>query len=345
MNGSSASDRAIKRVYANFIWSAVALVVIHVIGTIGYRVIGGPKYSWIDCFYMTFITIASIGYGEIVDLADSPGGRIFTVFIAIAGIAVLTYLMSAFMAYLVEGKINEALRRKRMEKDIHRLKEHYIICGIGRVGTYIANELAATNRTYVAVDENTDNITAFIEKHPNQMYIHGDASDDDILLKAHIETAAGVFAVTGDDSKNLLIMMSAKQLNPATRTVARCHDIRNAEKMRKAGADGIVSPEFTGGMRIASTMIRPHVVSFLDEMLKSDGRLRVEEVVVPAGFPKTRLTDLNLGGRECLLLALHEAGRWIFNPEPVQTIQPGMALVVMATPEGRKSIESALRGS
>ena len=342
MSAPSTSDPALRRVYANFLWSTGALVMIHVIGTIGYKLIGGPEATWIDCFYMTFITVASIGFGEIVDLSNSPGGRIFTVVIGFAGLAVLTYMMSAFMAYLVEGKLNEAFRRRRMENDIHRLKGHYIICGVGRVGTYIADELAATQRGYVAIDETQENIQLFIEKHPGQLYIQGDASDDDVLLKAHIETAGGVFAVTGDDSKNLLIVMSVKQLNASARVVGRCHDIRNAEKMRKAGADGTVSPDFTGGLRLASTMVRPHVVSFLDEMLKSDGRLRVEEVVVPASFPETRLAELEITSRDLLLLALREDGRWVFNPESSHAIRAGTALVVMATPEGRKSIETLL---
>ena len=124
--------------------------------------------------------------------------------------------------------------------------------------------------------------------------------------------------------------------------MARCHEVRNIEKIRKAGADGIVSPDFTGGLRIASAMIRPHVVSFLDEMLKSEDRLRVEQIVVPAGFPEKRLGDLKLGGRDYILVALHEEGKWVFNPDDSHRVQPGTALIVMATPEGRKTIEDLL---
>jgi voltage-gated potassium channel len=174
------------------------------------------------------------------------------------------------------------------------------------------------------------------------MYIHGDGSDDDILQKAHIETARGVFAVTGDDSRNLMISLTAKQLNPATRVVARCHEIRNSEKLRKAGADAIVSPDFTGGLRIASAMIRPHVVSFLDQMLKSDGNLRVEEVVIPSGFTDIKLAELVLPDRNHIMLALREGGEWVFNPADQHTLRAGMTLVIMATPEGRRAVEAAL---
>lgn len=337
-----ASEVTLRQISLRFIRSFVALALVLAAGTVGYRVIGGPQYSWVDCFYMTFITIASIGYGEIVDLSHSPGGRIFTVIIALAGIGTITFIMSSITAYLVEGKINEVLWRRRMEKNIHRLKNHYIVCGIGRVGRNVANELSTTQRPYVVIDEVLPSIETHLEHHPQTLYLHGDASDDDVLLKAHIESAAGVFAVTGDDSRNLLITITAKQLNPAARVVARCHEVRNIEKIRKAGADGIVSPDFTGGLRIASAMIRPHVVSFLDEMLKSEDRLRVEQIVVPAGFPEKPLGELKLGGRDYILVALHEEGKWVFNPDDSHPVRSGAALIVMATPKGRQEIESLL---
>jgi voltage-gated potassium channel len=339
MSLPASSEVTSRQIILSFIWSFVALALVLATGTIGYRVIGGAQYSWLDCFYMTFITIATIGYSEVIDLTHSPGGRLFTVFIAFAGIGTATYIMSTVTAYLVEGKINEVLWRRRMEKHIHKLKQHYIMCGIGRVGRNAANELATTGRPYVVIDEDIRGIEAYLERHPDTMYIHGDACDDDVLIKAHIESAAGVFAVTGDDSKNLLITITAKQLNPTARVVARCHEVRNIEKIRKAGADAIVSPDFTGGLRIASAMIRPHVVNFLDEMLKSDNRLRVEEIVVPADFPEAELSTLGLKSRDCLLLAVRHVDQWDFNPGERYMVRPGNTLVVMATPSGRQDLE------
>ncbi len=338
-----ASDQPVsRRIYAGFLWSVGILAVILAIGTAGYRLIGGEKYSLLDCFYMTFITIATIGYGEIVDLSEHPGGRVFTMFIAFAGIAVMTYLTSTVTAFLIEGKINEALGRRRMQKDIHRLKDHYIICGIGRVGGNVAHEIAATGRAYVMIDEDLHVIERHLEKFPGHMYIHGDASDDEMLQKAHIETARGVFAITGDDSKNLVISLTAKQLNPAARVVARCHEIRNSEKMRKAGADAIVSPDFTGGLRIASAMIRPHVVTFLDQMLKSDENLRVEELIVPSGFPEKPIGELDVKGRDHIIVALREQNNWVFNPDSSHLLRGGTVVLIMATPAGRKAVEDKL---
>jgi voltage-gated potassium channel len=174
------------------------------------------------------------------------------------------------------------------------------------------------------------------------LYIHGDAVDDDVLIEANVHSAKGVFAITGDDSRNLMIALTARQLAPQVRIVARCNDMRNVEKMRKAGADAIVSPNFTGGMRIASAMIRPHVVSFLDEMLRTEHKLRVEEVVVPASFHPMPLSELNLRGASYVLLAVRGKGDWTFNPPPDFIVEPGQVLVAMASPHGRFEMESAL---
>ena len=341
MLNKSETELSSRALVFRFAWSLFALGVVLAIGTVGYRLIGGPQYSWIDCFYMTFITIATIGYGEIVDLSHSPAGRLFTVAVAFAGIGVSTYIMSTVVAYLVEGRINEILWRRRMDKHIDKLRQHYIICGAGRIGRNIANEMVTTVRPYIVIDESMPAIDTHLERHPDTAYLLGDASDDDVLVKAHIDTASGVFAVTGDDSKNLLITITAKQLNPAVRVVARCHEVRNIEKVRKAGADAIVSPDFTGGLRMASAMIRPHVVSFLDEMLKSDDNLRVEEIVVPSGYPATTVAELKQAGHDYILLALREQKSWSFNPPDDKLIKPGFTLIVMTTPAGRKQLEKA----
>ena len=323
-------------------WALGGFVAIHIIGTLGYHWLTDGKYAWFDCFYMTFITVATIGFGEIIEMSNNTPARAFTVFVGMVGAGDLSFLFSVVTVLVLESDLNGTLRRIRMEKLIKKLSGHYIICGFGRVGRNVARELESTNRHFVAIEENLEMLETQLEKMPGLLYLHGDASDDDVLEKADIDDAAGVFAVTGDDSRNLMIIITAKQLNPRVRVVARCQEVRNMEKMRKAGADAIVSPDFTGGMRIASAMVRPLVVNFLDEMLKSEKRLRVEEVPVPPHFPATPLGNLKLRSAEYVLLAVRNGEGWKFNPDKSHLVCAGDTVIVMASPLGRLELEEAL---
>jgi len=331
------------RHFRRLAYGSLLLLVITVIGTLGYHEIGSPNATWIDSFYMTFITIATIGYGEIVDLSQHPMGRLFTVFISVLGIGTLSYLFSMVVALLIDADLNAGLRKKRMEKEIAGLSDHYVICGIGRVGSNVATELLKTKRPFVVIESDRDALDNWLEHHPNTLHLHDDAADDDALHKAGAGRAAGVFAVTGDDSHNLMVALSVKMSQPKVRVVVRLHDIRNTKKARRAGADEIVSPDFTGGMRIASAMVRPHVVNFMDKMLHSDEGLRVEEVVVPNDFNTTPLAALIPKSRDYLLMAIQENGKWLFNPADDHPVQGGATLVMMANPEGRAHIEKLVR--
>lgn len=327
-----------RRIYDNFRWSAAALACVFAIGTAGYMWLGHGQYSLMDCFYMTFVTVSTIGYSEIIDLSHNPAGRLFTVFIGFTGIGVATYILSNITAFVVEGDLNEAFRRRKMDKQISRLAQHYIVCGVGQIGHNVINELRATQHGFVIVDVDQARIDEVIARHGEQLYVVGDATDDEVLRRAGIRLAKGVFAVSNEDSKNLVISMTAKQLNPAVRVVARCHAPKNVEKTRKAGADAIVSPDHIGGLRMASEMIRPNVVSFLDMMLRDEERLRIEEAIVPQVKNGVKLSALNLASRDFLLIAVRRGGGWQFNPHPEFELEAGNTLIFMATPRGREEV-------
>jgi len=336
------SNNISSEIYKKFLWAGISLVFVLVIGTVGYWFVGRGQYSLLDCLYMTVITIATIGYGEIIDMSDNPAGRGFTIFIALFGIGTLTYILSNFTAFIVEGELNETFRRRKMEKIIKKFKDHYIVCGIEGVGFHIVSELYDTKRPHVIVDIDRKKIEKILETFQERVYIEGDATDSDTLLKAGIMEAKGLFAVSGDDNQNLVISLTAKQLNPNIRVVARCHDLKNIDKVKKAGADAVVSPTFIGGLRMASEMVRPTVVSFLDIMLRDkDKNLRVEEIPVPESFVGKAIADLQLKKYpNMLLLAVRTKDDWIFNPSDDYVIKPENALIFMATPQERQEMES-----
>ena len=331
--------------YRKFIWAGAILLAIILIGTVGYWFIGGRQYSFVDTLYMTIITISTIGFGEIIDLSGNVAGRIFTIFIAISGVGVLLYFITNITALVVEGELKESFRRRKMEKTAGNSRDHYIVCGLGSVGFYIVNELRVTKRPHVLVDADKKNIERCLELFKDEVLIEGDATDSETLLKAGIEKARGLFAVTGDDNQNLVVSLTAKQLNPNLRVVARCNEIRNSQKMSKAGADAIVSPTSIGGLRMASEMIRPTVVSFLDTMLRDREKgLRVEELPVPGSFVGKSLSALNLKRHtNALLLAVKTGEDWIYNPAENYVIAPESTFVFMTTPEGREELAVLLK--
>jgi voltage-gated potassium channel len=328
-----------------FVWSGVILLAIIVIGTVGYWFIGGRQYSFVDTLYMTIITITTIGFGEIINLSGNTLGRLFTIFIAIAGVGVLLYVVTNITAMVVEGELTESFRRRRMEKAAGSSRDHYIVCGLGSVGFYIVSELYATRRPHVIVDVDKKNIERSLASLPDEVFIEGDATDSDTLLKAGIEKARGLFAVTGDDNQNLVVSLTAKQLNPNLRVVARCNELKNSEKIKKAGADAVVSPTAIGGLRMASEMVRPTVVSFLDTMLRDrEKNLRVEELPVPESFVGRPISALNL--KRCshtLLLAVKTGEDWVYNPQESYIINQENTLVFMTTPEGIEELAGFLK--
>ncbi len=326
------------RYKAIFISTCVIFLIL-IIGTLGYYQLGHGKYSLLDCFYMTFITITTIGYGEIIKLNGT--GRIFTILISLGGIGMIMYLVSNLAALLVEGELKEVFKIKKMQRKIRALTGHYIICGAKGVGFHIASELMETEREVVVIDPEKKFIEPLLNKYPDLLYIIGDATQEKILKEAGIEKAKGLFAASGDDNLNLVITLTAKYLNPEIKVVAKCKDISHIEKMKKAGADRVVSPTFIGALRMASEMIRPVVVSFLDIMLRDkDKKLRIEEVKVTSKYSGKPLKELNLKNHpEILVLAVKKEQDWIYNPSEDYILQEGDYVVVMTTPGARKELE------
>ena len=327
-----------------FIAPMITLLIILFIGTGGYWYLSDGKHSIIDCLYMTVITILTIGFTEVITLDNT--GKIFTILIAFTGVGTATYIISTFTAIIVEGQLKETFKLRKMEKQVKQLKDHYIVCGAGRVGSAIINELFETNRDFVVVDNRGDMAEEISQKYPGLLLIHGDADQEGILEKAGIKKAKGIFASTGDDNQNLVISLTAKYINPSIRVVARCLEAANQTKMKKAGADSVITENYIAGMRMASEMIRPTVVSFLDKMLgDKDKNLRVEEVHLSEKHHGKKIVELELDKfPNTLILAIALGDDWIYSPKGEHKVEKGCTIVVITTPEERVKLHTHLQG-
>ena len=307
-----------------------------VIGTLGYRVVSQSAASWVDCVYMTVITITTIGFGEIVDLSHSPGGRIFTMFIALSGIGILTYVLSTVTQLTVDGAFHSRWRQQKMLKAIQQFNDHYLVCGWSDVVPQIIRELQATERKVVLVVADRTALDAELGDEAAALcVVTGDPADDNHLRQAGVERAAGVFAVDSQDHTNIVLCLTARSLNPKLRIIATARDVKNEPKIRKAGADAVVSPTTIGALRMASEMVRPTVVTFLDQMLRdTKASLRVEEIPIGAAGANRTLGDLKLDDFEhSVVLAVSNPSGWVFKPKPTHRFVTGDVLLAMTTAE------------
>ncbi len=301
-------------------------------GTAGYRLVEG--WGFMDSLYMTVITLSSVGYGEVHPL--DAHGRVFTIILILGGIGVMTYAFTTITAIIVEGDISVAFKRRRMQKQIDKLADHYIICGAGHAGGVIAGELRKTGRTIVVIEQDKDTIAKFHERMGDDiLIIEGDATEDETLVKAGIARAKGVFAVLATDQDNAFVALSAKGANSKARVVCCQKELGVREKLFRSGADNVVNPEFIGGLRMASEMIRPAAVGFLDSMIKDkDSVTRFEEISVPEGSPFIGKQIGSIKGSEGnapLIVAVLDPGssKYDINPEPDRLICAGERLVLI----------------
>ncbi|MBW1786255.1 MAG: NAD-binding protein [Deltaproteobacteria bacterium] len=307
-------------------------------GSTGYYVIFGGKPSFLDCVYMTMISLTTVGYGEVVEVTGNVTAQIFTIVLITAGMGVILYGISTLTAIIVEGQLSGIMRRKRMENKIKKLSGHYIVCGGDQTGRHVIRELISNKEQVVLIELEQGQVDR-VEELEGLFYIQGDATDDSNLASAGIDRARGIVICLPSDKDNLYVTMTARMLNPDLRIITRMTDAMIEPKLHKAGADAVVSPNFIGGLRIASELIRPTAVSFLDLMLRSSGGvLRIHEAPISSDsqmmgktIKESRLKE-NFG---ILVLGWTEPGssEIRFNPDSAMTITEGMTLIVMGNME------------
>ncbi len=314
------------------------------LGTLGFSLIEG--WSFFDAFYMTIITISTVGFGETHPLSSE--GRVFASFLIVTGIGTAIYTFTRLGQVLLEGELQGVLGRKRMNKDVANLKDHYIVCGLGRLGKPVAKDLAKEGYPLCIVEHDLDRETEL--QAAQQLYVLGDATDESVLMAAGIERAKVVLALLGSDADNLYLTITAKELNPEVSVIARASDEKAERRLERSGADRVISLYKTAYARILDAATKPTVGEFLELVTHREHlQLRMEEITICQGSP---LQDLTLARSELrsrygvVVVAIKQAsGEMAFNPEASTKLAANDTLVVIGKTSDLKRLETVCKGS
>lgn len=308
------------------------LVAVIAFGTAGYALI--EHFTVFDALYMTVITVASVGFGEI-PRELSTTGRAFTMVLIVVGLGSMAYGLSAVTAFWVEGDLANVWEKRKMDAQIGKLRDHIVVCGGGQTGRHIAGELVKTKTPFVIIERNPEEEDAIRKLGEGALYILGDATAPDVLRRAQIERARGLLACMPADKDNVFTLLSAREMNPGMRIVTRLVSDESRPALMRAGADAIVSIPTIGALRLASVMLRPAVVGVLDAMLREPGDVRVEEIVVGpslAGQPLRALKLVERCGITVFAVRKQDGGHR-FNPPAEYTLGHGDVLIACASPD------------
>ncbi|MEC4684147.1 MAG: potassium channel protein [Nitrospirota bacterium] len=310
-------------------------------GTVGYSIIEG--WTLFDSLYMTVITLSTIGYQEVRPLSYT--GRAFTIILVFVGVGAVAYGINNGIRIVFEGEIQKAFGRRKLEKRLKSIKDHFIVCGYGRMGRIICSELKAKGVPFVVVEKEPPELDADEET----VFVYGDATKDEILRHSGIEKARGLISVLSTDAQNLYVVLSARELNPSLFIVARAGEEGSGQKLLRAGADRVVSPYHIGGLRIAQTVLKPAVVDFLEFATKSGNlELQMEEVQVEEGSDIAGKTIHEAGvGRELGVIVVaikRKDGDMKFNPVHNTLINAGDTLIAIGETEKLKALEKLAKG-
>jgi voltage-gated potassium channel len=315
-------------------------MLVMVIGTAGFHYIEG--WTWFDGFYMVVTTLTTIGYQEVHPL--SHAGRVFNVFVIFSGVSLVLLGIGSLSQALLEFELQSFFGRRRMEREIGRLDSHYIICGLGRVGRSVARELARKPVPFVIVENAEVKRQRFADE--NWLVIGGDATLEATLRQAQIERARGLIAATTTDATNLYIVLTARGLNPQLKIIARASEDAAEKHLLTAGADSVVSPYSFAGQRIAQSLLRPHVVTFLDTATTHLGMdLEIGEIHITTGSKfagKTLETSRIRQERGIIVLAIKRRDAMRFNPAPDERIEPDDCLIAMGEPAQLRQLEQSV---
>ena len=311
-----------------------------VVGTIGFVLV--EHYSWFDAFYMTLTTITTVGYQELRPL--SHAGRVFNSFLILFGVSAMFLSVGAMTQTIIELELEDPYNTRRKLAMIHHLHDHFIVCGFGRVGRNASHEFKRANASFVVVDRNEQRIAKASEA--GMLTVLADATQDNSLREAGIASARGLIAALPSDAENLFIILSAKALNPHLTVVTRVAEEEAGEKLRRAGADTVLTPYAMAGRQLADVLLRPGVVEFLDFARNSVGPNITTEQLQIAGNPALRRTvgELTRSQPSALIVIAvrRQSGETLFNPAPETQLSAGDFVVVMGERQRIAELERTL---
>jgi len=320
----------------------ILLIFIIVMGVTGYMVIEGDNF--IDALYMTVITVSTVGFGEIHKL--SQGGKIFTIFLIISSFTTYAYALTTISTHFFEGQLRFILKGYGT-KTLKKMQNHIVICGYGRNGQQVARELMVYGYSFVVIDQNKQVVDPQLEKI--SAFIEGDATQDEVLLKANIKTAKAVITTLPIDPDNLYVVLAARALNPGLEIISRASSESSEQKLRMAGVNSVVMPERVGGAHMASLVARPDILEFLDHVsVHGQDPTNLEEIIcgeIPENSKSQtiyeigirRITGANIIGYKT------PDGRYILNPSPDTRVIPGSKLFVLGTSDQIQKMKEILR--
>jgi voltage-gated potassium channel len=316
---------------------ALSLLVFMVLGSVGFVWLEG--LSFFDALYLTVLSLTTVGFGDIVPV--TPAGRAYTMVLVLSGIGLMFYIVTSLARVVVEGEIKSALGKRKLLKHIKKLKDHYIICGFGRIGEIIARQLKERKIPLVIVESNAELLSTLEET--GYYFIAGDASKEEVLQEAGIERAKGLVAVVSSDANNVFITLTARSLNPNIFIVARGVEPGSEQKLIRAGADRVESPYELGGRKMAQTILRPNVTTFIELAMKEDVDLWMEEIVVNPASALVGLALKDSGIRQqmnTIVVSIKRAsGEMLFNPSPGTQIFAGDTLIALGMRQSLEALE------
>jgi voltage-gated potassium channel len=322
--------------------SIVVLLALVSLGATGYMVI--EDWRFLDALYMTVITLGTVGFKEVHDLSDY--GKVFTIVLIFIGVSVLGYIVGSLAQIMFEGQFQRIIGRKKVEKKIDSLQDHYIICGFGRIGQLICKEFAAKPIPFLVIEKHPE----AHEKLHHEEYLHlrGDATEDETLLRAGIRRAKGLISVVTSDTENVYITLTARGLNPELYILARSGEEGSEIKLRRAGANKVVSPYVIGGSRMAQAILRPNVVDFIEIATGREHlELQMEEIMIPhhSGFVGENL--ISSGFRKetgTIIVGIKKGdGTMVFNPDSHSLIEADDTLIVLGHPDAIQKLEDLIK--